>query len=200
MIYCLNCGKGIPDDSKFCTFCGTPTAVVDPKQPNLATAASHKAVDVSRTHTTRKTYNEFYKDPAFWGSLIVIVAFFLPFLSTDSASLFDVVKMEYDSDKLVLLWLIFPVAGLFMLLHSLKVLPGFIAIFFSFLAMVALIYWGYVMLNDRVNYFGTDDIAIVIKNIGLGLWLTALGTLLLLFHKRHTKVEIHNTKVIDRTL
>ena len=200
MIYCLNCGKGIPDDSKFCTFCGTPTAVVDPKQPNLATSPSHKPVDVSRTHTTRKTYNEFYKDPAFWGSLIVLIGFFLPFLSSNSASLFDVVQLEYGEDKLVLLWLIFPVAGLFMLLHSLKLLPGFLAIFFSFLAMIALIYWGYVMFSDRAKYFGSEDISTVIKTVGVGLWLTALGTILLLFHKRHTKVEVHNTKVIDRTL
>lgn len=200
MIYCLNCGKGIPDDSKFCTFCGTPTAVVDPKQPNLATAPSHKPVDVSRTHTTTKRVNEFYKDPAFWGSLIVIAGFFLPFLSNDSASLFDVVQRTADTDKLVLLWLIFPIAGLFMLLHSLKVVPGVFAIFFSFLAMIALIYWVYIIFNNRVEYFGTEDMATAVKTVGIGLWLTVLGTILLLFHKRHTKVEIHNTKIIDRNL
>ena len=200
MIYCLNCGKGIPDDSKFCTFCGTPTAVVDPKQPNLATAPTHKPVDVSRTHTVKRTVNEFYKDPAFWGSLIVLAGFFLPFLTKDSASLFDVVQRTASTDKLVLLWLIFPVAGLFMLLHSLRLLPGILAIFFSFLAVIALIYWGYVMLNERVNYFGSDDMATVIKSIGIGLWLTVLGTILLLFHKRHTKVEINNTRIIDRNL
>jgi hypothetical protein len=31
MIYCLNCGKGIPDQSKFCTFCGAATATADTK-------------------------------------------------------------------------------------------------------------------------------------------------------------------------
>ena len=41
MIYCLSCGKAIPADSKFCTFCGAPAPVVDPKQPNLATASSN---------------------------------------------------------------------------------------------------------------------------------------------------------------
>ena len=144
--------------------------------------------------------NEFYKDPAFWGSLILLIGFFLPFLSNNSASLFDVVQTQSATDKLVLLWLIFPIAGLFMLLHSLNVVPGFLAIFFSFLAVIALIYWGYVMFSDRLKYFGSDDIATVIKTVGIGLWLTALGTILLLFHKRHTKVEVHNTKIIDRNL
>ena len=78
MIYCLSCGKSIPDDSKFCTFCGTPTPVVDPKQPNLATASTNKPIDVSRTQTVRKTSNEFYKDPGFWGGILVIAGFFLP--------------------------------------------------------------------------------------------------------------------------
>ena len=87
-----------------------------------------------------------------------------------------------------------------MLLHSLGVLPGFLAIFFSFLAVIALAYWGYVMFNDRVKYFGSEDISTAIKTVGIGLWLTILGTILLLFHKRHTKVEVNNTRVIDRNL
>ena len=135
MIYCLSCGKSIPDDSKFCTFCGAPTPVVDPKQPNLATASTSKPIDVSRTQTVRKTSNEFYKDPGFWGGILVIAGFFLPFFPNNSASLYQIVQAEAAADKIVLLWLIFPVAGLFMLLHSLRVMPGVIAIFFSFLLL-----------------------------------------------------------------
>ncbi|HEY8688222.1 MAG TPA: zinc-ribbon domain-containing protein [Chitinophagaceae bacterium] len=37
MIYCLNCGKGIPDQSKFCTFCGTPVKAADVQQPESNT-------------------------------------------------------------------------------------------------------------------------------------------------------------------
>ena len=37
MIYCLNCGKGIPDQSKFCTFCGTAIATADAKLPETNT-------------------------------------------------------------------------------------------------------------------------------------------------------------------
>lgn len=200
MIYCLSCGKGIPDDSKFCTFCGAPAPVVDPKQPNLAKASSNKPLDVSRTETSRKTINEFYKDAGFWGGILVLAGFFLPFFSNNSASIFDAVQAEESTDKIVLLWLIFPVAGLFMLLHSLRAMSGIIAIFFSFLAIIALIYWGYVMLSDGTKYFGSADVFTIIKTIGIGLWATALGTILLLFHKRHTKVEVHKTKIIDRNL
>ena len=35
MIYCLNCGKGIPDQSKFCTFCGTPIKTADVPQSEV---------------------------------------------------------------------------------------------------------------------------------------------------------------------
>jgi uncharacterized membrane protein YvbJ len=62
MIYCLSCGKEIPSDSKFCTFCGAPTPTVDPKQPNIATASKQKPVDVSKTETSRMS---FIKMPAF---------------------------------------------------------------------------------------------------------------------------------------
>ena len=200
MIYCLSCGKEIPSDSKFCTFCGAPTPTVDPRQPNLATASTQKPVDVSRTETSRKTINEFYKDAGFWGGLLVLAGFFLPFFSNNSASIFDAVQAEAPVDKIVLLWLIFPISGLFMLLHSLRAMPGILAIFFSFLAVVALIYWGYIMFSERTKYFGSEDISAIIKTVGIGLWATAVGTLLLLFHNRHTRVEIQKTKIIDRNL
>ena len=200
MIYCLSCGKEIPSDSKFCTFCGTPTPTVDPKQPNLATASTNKPIDVSRTETSRKTINEFYKDAGFWGGLLVLAGFFLPFFSNNSASIFDAVQAEAPADKIVLLWLIFPISGLFMLLHSLRIMQGILAIFFSFLAVIALIYWGYIMLSESYKYFGTADMMTIIKTVGIGLWATVLGTILLLFHNRHTRVEVHKTKIIDRNL
>ena len=200
MIYCQNCGKGIPDGSKFCTFCGTPVPVVDPEHPNLATAPQHKAIDVSRNYTTTRTINEFYKDPGFWGGLILIIGFFLPFFPHETASIYDRVCATVTEDRIVLLWLVFPLAGLFMMLHSLNILPGFLAIFFMFFALVALIYWGYRMATNSQFYFNSTDATTIIKTVGIGLWATLLGTILLLFHRRHTKVEVNRTKVIDRTL
>lgn len=201
MIYCLNCGKGIPDESKFCTFCGTPTPQVDPEQPNLATASSHKPVDVSKNYTSRKTINEFYKDAGFWGAILVLVGFFLPFFPKNSASLFDSVRAEASSNPIVLLWLVFPVAALFVLIHSLtNILPGVLATLLTILAFIALIYWGYVMMNDPNKYFDSADTSTIIKTVGIGLWTILLGTILLLFHSRHKRVEVHKTKTIDRTL
>ncbi|MGI8584045.1 MAG: zinc-ribbon domain-containing protein [Chitinophagaceae bacterium] len=250
MVYCSNCGKELPVDSKFCPSCGATTPInttnepiktepvrtepvrtepekIEPvktdrivsepvrtervvtepvrtervvTEPVTTERVVTEPVDIKRDFTTRKTINEFYKDPAFWGGIILLAGFFLPFFSMDSGSLFDAVRAEASANKIVLLWLIFPVAGLFMLLHSLNVLPGILAIFFMFLALIALIYWGYIMLNNRTQYFGSEDPTTIIKTVGIGLWATLLGTILLLFHRRHTKVEVHHTRYVDRTL
>ena len=201
MIYCLSCGKGIPEDSKFCTFCGAPTPVVDPKQPNLATTSSNKPVDVSRTDTKRKVYNEFYKDAGFWGALLVLAGFFLPFYTGDGVSLFDAVRLNATNDPAALIWLIFPITALFVLLHNLvSGWPGIVTTIFIILLLIALVLFAYVMITDPLKYFGSEDIATIIKTAGLGLWATFLGTILLLFHRKHKRVEIHKTKVIDRTL
>ena len=201
MIYCLNCGKGIPDDSKFCTFCGTPTAVVDPKHPNLATTPPHKAVDVSKNYTSRKTVNEFYKDAGFWGALLVLAGFFLPFFSMSGNSLFEAVQANASSDPIVLVWLIFPIAALAVILHNfVPGWPGAFTTVFIILVLLTLILFIYVVSKDPAKYFNTTEASIIIKTAGIGMWATLLGTILLLFHNRHTKVEVHKTKVIDRTL
>ncbi|MDQ6755425.1 MAG: zinc ribbon domain-containing protein [Bacteroidota bacterium] len=209
MVYCSHCGKEIPSDSKFCPSCGAAAPVIvnqpveterEVTQPVRKESVVTEPAGVKKDIVTRKTINEFYKDSGFWGGLLLIAGFFLPFFSHNGASLYDSVSAEAATDKIVLLWLIFPVAGLFMFLHSLQILPGVLAIFFTFFALIALIYWGYVMLNDRTRYFGTDEIFSVIKTVGVGLWAILLGTILLLFHRRHTKVVVHHTKYVDRNL
>jgi hypothetical protein len=221
MIYCSNCGKELPVDSKFCPSCGTTvtSAVNTTNEPVITEHVSEpvrtervvsepirtervvtQPADVRKDLITRKTINEFYKDSGFWGGLLLLAGFFLPFFSMNSGSLFDAVQAQASTDKIVLLWLIFPVAGLFMLLHSLDIFSGFLAIFFTFLAFIALIYWGYIMLNDRQTFFGSTEAFTIMKTVGLGLWATLLGTILLLFHRRHTKVIVNTTKYVDRTV
>ena len=200
MIYCLSCGKSIPEDSKFCTFCGAPTPVVNPKQPNVAKASPEKPVDVSTTHTKKKTYNEFYKDAGFYGGIIVLAGFFMPFYSMDSMSLFDAVQTNAADNPAVLMWLIFPVAGLVVILHSLvKGWPGLITTIIIGIALLALVLFGYVLMKDPVKYFATDSLSEIAKTVGYGFWMTLVGTVLLFFHRRQRRVEIHKTKIIDRT-
>src|SRR5437588_12308072 len=102
MVYCQNCGKAVPDGSVYCTFCGTPVAVIDPAQPNLAKAPGNKPVDVSKTEVKRKTINEFYKDIGFWGAVITLAGFFLPYYSQTNYSLFDSVQDGASSQPEVL--------------------------------------------------------------------------------------------------
>lgn len=218
MIYCSNCGKELPANSKFCPSCGaTVSATAHTTEPVRTERVSEpvrteRVVEPTRTNrvvtepvdrkdlVTRRTINEFYKDAGFWGGLLLIAGFFLPFFTNDTGSLFDAVQAEAATDKIVLLWLIFPLAGLFMMLHSLRVLPGFLAIFFTFFAFIALIYWGYVMFTNTQKYFGATETFAIVKNVGIGLWATLLGTLLLLFHRQHTLVHVNRTKYVDRTV
>jgi hypothetical protein len=158
-------------------------------------------VDINRNYNTTKTVNEFYKDAGFWGSLLVLAGFFLPFFSMNGASLFDTVQAKSATETTVLIWLAFPAAALVVLLHSLvSGWPNIITTLFIILALIAAGMLVYVIVKDPVKYFGSADIQTILKTAGLGLWLTLLGTLLLLFHNKKKKVEVHRTKVFDRTI
>ena len=70
MIYCSNCGKTIPDESKFCTFCGTAIAVVDPQKP-VAETHAHEPLQTAAPNTASGTKNAFYTNAGFWGALLL---------------------------------------------------------------------------------------------------------------------------------
>jgi len=200
MVYCQSCGKAVPDGSKLCTFCGAPVPVIDPGQPNVAKDPGNKPVDVSTTEVKRKTINEFYKDIGFWGAIITLAGFFLPFFAQSDLSLFDSVQASASSDPEVLMWVIFPLTAVVILLHNF--VPGWpriITTIFIFLVIITLALFTYVIVKEPQKYFGTDDISSILKIAGTGLYATLIGTILMLFHKRHRRVEIHKTKIIDRT-
>ena len=121
MVYCTNCGKELPIDSKFCPSCGATTPgtskinepiSTEPErtepirtepviiQPVRTERVVQQPVDINRNFTTSKTINEFYKDPGFWGGLILLAGFFLPFFSMNTGSLFDAVRAIFPFSSL----------------------------------------------------------------------------------------------------
>src|SRR5450759_5251190 len=125
MIYCTHCGKEILADSQYCPFCGahvdvvnktvtepvkTEQVVTEPvktervvTEPVRTERIVTQTADVRKDFTTRKTINEFYKDAGFWGGILLLAGFFLPFFSMNTGSLFDAIRVEASTDKIVLL-------------------------------------------------------------------------------------------------
>src|SRR5438045_3081587 len=77
MIYCSSCGKAVPDGSNFCTFCGAAIAVIDPQKPTMVTPSPEPRQAVATNTMAGK--NAFYTNVGFWGALLLLAGFFLPF-------------------------------------------------------------------------------------------------------------------------
>lgn len=239
MIYCLNCGKGIPDQSKFCTFCGTPTAQVDPQNPGVATPYTTSQPDIPveqqpvnpvppppqfrstpppppqqfvtpnyqagqqqqyvaptpaqqyvRTQPVT-TKNEFYKNVGFWGALLTVIGFFLPYVNGYDFSFYYLVS-DLAADKPELyLYLIFPVSGAVLLIQALTgILPRFIVVIFKVLPILMLALFTLGISNNSSSFgFMGNDVGSVLKNIGIGLYMIVIGSILMLFfHTTKKKV------------
>ena len=116
MIYCSNCGKSIPADSKFCTFCGAevPAIITDKLAPKTVK---------SRPYIFADHRGDFIRSAGFWGSLLVLAGFFLPWVhnATNTSGL-DIVMNGHKFEKFTLL--IFPVCALRIIpLTPLTILP-----------------------------------------------------------------------------
>lgn len=209
MIFCPNCGKGIPDESKFCTFCGTPTPVVDPAKPNLATPPPtfRQPVDVSSaTAYNASPKNEFYKNTGFWGGILILVSTILPWVSIsgdifdfDSPNLlnlfylgFDLSGSSADAQTGVIVWEIalglILLCALLIVIDSLadflsKGLAKFIKIL-PFIVAVLMMLLLFIGLKDKLD---SDEYASKLQSVGIGVWLTLLGTILLLFYSKRKK-------------
>lgn len=243
MIYCLNCGKGIPDQSKFCTFCGTATARIDPQNPNTAiqttdnsTPAAQQPVSpppvqpvtpvpsqpyvnptpqqpfvnpappqqqyvnpaqpvyqqqyAAPVHNAGAGKNEFYKNAGFWGAVLVFIGFFLPYVSAIDASFYYLVSDFASQQPSLYLYLIFPVCGGLLILHGLTgIFPKAVVNILKILPllMVGLLILGASKSESSFAFMGSD-IETILSNIGIGLYMILIGTILILFF-RTTKVK-----------
>jgi hypothetical protein len=186
LIYCSNCGKSIPVESKFCTFCGTAIPTIA-NGKNFGTRKKH-------VYTFSNRPSEFIKSSGFWGSLLVLTGFFLPWIQDiNRASGLNIITMEYSLGKLVLL--IFPLCALFILIDTISsFLPSGAAIFFKILpfillvVLIALLITGSKQKGANVLGMNISDMQSTLKFTGIGLWATIVGSILMLFHKRFKKV------------
>ena len=176
MIYCLNCGKGIPDTSKFCTFCGTAIKSADTQQPDNTPPVSEQFVNPTPPEqqfvpptpppqqfvpttpppqqfvnptpppppphaspqqpfvqqyagTTGVMKNEFYKNAGFWGAVLTLIGFFLPYVTGYDVSFYYLVTDLAPDKPELYLYAVFPVcAGILILQSFTGVLPKFLVV------------------------------------------------------------------------
>lgn len=233
MIYCSNCGKGIPDQSKFCTFCGTAIRIADVQQPEINTPSEQQYVPPTpppqqfinptpaeqqyvpptptpipqqyvnpapplaqqfahATHTsTTGAKNEFYKNVGFWGAVITLVGFFLPYVNGYDVSFYYLVSDIAPEKPELYLYLIFPVSAAILIIQGLTgILPNFLVVIFKILPLLMLVLFA-VGISKNSSEFGFmgDDIGSILSKIGIGLYMTVIGTVLMLFF-RTTKTRM----------
>jgi hypothetical protein len=202
MIYCPSCGKSIPADSKFCTFCG---ALIPPVEVSKI-VEKEKVVPAVETKTVSRerivgdgrplyTPANFITSMGFWGSTLVLGGFFLPWVrDTVGMSGYQMFRTNPETWRYILL--LFPLSAFIILIQSLTgALPAGMSGFFKFVPFLLLIAFVAIMAfgasdDSNAKKYGLDfrDLAILFKMIGIGLWATIVGALLMLFHKKYMRV------------
>lgn len=209
MIYCLNCGKGIPDQSKFCTFCGTAIAVqtdqsnvpsqttppaqqyVNPAPPLQQTVYTNPPVQQYVTPQPVTTKNEFYKNAGFWGAVLAFVGFFLPYVNGVDVSFYYLVSDLAPDKPELYMYLVFPIAGAILIIQGLTgMLPSILVAVAKIvpLLLLVLLIVGATQSDSGLGFMGSD-FGTILSNIGIGLYMTVIGTILMLFFKT-TKARV----------
>ena len=183
MIYCSNCGKAVPDESKFCTFCGAAIAVIDPQKPTIATPSTEP-----RPPATANTFvgkNAFYTNAGFWGALLLMAGFFLPFyheaVDNTDYSLSQMASNRGSSAGVYLFYL-YPVAAFILIIQGLIYpFPAVVANIFKILPLLLLVFcFGAIAREgDTGNSLGQ-----FFKAGRIGMYAILLGSILVLFFRR----------------
>jgi hypothetical protein len=129
----------------------------------------------------------------------LILGFFLPWIASfvGNLSAFDFILYTYkdyfndvsenDVSDLVLILLIFPISGLIVLISNLSRNPNLNArTIFSVLPVITLIIFFIWLDSEKSGVFYWDFEDFSLKGIGLGLWLTLIGSILLPFGLKKT--------------
>jgi hypothetical protein len=222
MIYCTNCGKAIPQESRFCTFCGASVPVVDPEKPNVANpsrvnppnlqgssaAPNYRSASTQTVTTSTDGKLEFYKNPGFYGALLLLIGFFLPWFSgATEVTGFSLLQFYLESGMsgaiiFIVVLMVLPLIGaVVVLIQSFSgALSGVSGLFkwLSFLSLAFFLTLLAIGLSDRSdNSLGIDigDAESIVTAVGIGLWLSLVGCLIMLFNKRHHQSVSTNPRV-----
>ncbi len=187
MIYCSKCGKSIPADSKFCVFCGAAVPAIISDKATTQTIRS-------RPYAFTDHRKDFIRSAGFWGSLIVLAGFFLPWIhNPTNASGLDLVINGHKLGKFALL--VFPLCALFILIDSFtNFLPSGAAMLFKVLPFLLLITMTVlILMGNKQHAINTSGLTInnfekLVKNIGIGMWLILIGAIIMLAHKKYKRV------------
>ena len=143
--------------------------------------------------------NEFYKNVGFWGAVITLVGFFLPYENINYLSLYNLI-IEYSRESTAMyLYLIFPVSAIILIIQALSgALPKFLIVIFKILPVLLLILVlaaiaiiGSSFLNKGYQ-LNNNDIGFALSSIGVGVYMTIVGIILMLFFR--------TTKVVSKTI
>ena len=161
-----------------------PPQYINPTQPYVQqyAATTSKGVVVAK--------NEFYKNAGFWGAVFVFIGFFLPFVNGSDASFYYLVSDLAPGKPELYLYLVFPVCSAVLIIQGLTgVIPKFLVVICKFLPLLLLILLiaGASQAGGNFSFMG-DDVGTILKNIGVGLYMTVVGTILMLFFKT-TKIK-----------
>ena len=185
MIYCSNCGKAVPDESKFCTFCGAVIPVIDPQKPTVATPSPEPRPPVVANSSGAK--NAFYTNPGFWGALILLAGFFLPFyhevIDNTDPSLSQMANNRGSSAG-VLLFYLYPIAASVLIIQGfIHCFPPVVANIFKILPLLLLVFcFGAVAREGNTE----NSLSQFFKAGRIGMYAILLGSILVLFFRRKT--------------
>jgi hypothetical protein len=200
MIFCSNCGKPIPDENKFCSNCGAPRPVAEtPKQdpveakqpvassPVSAAPTAAQAVVQNTAPKSSVNPNLFLTNAGFWGAVLLLIGFFLPFYKAyidTNLSDISLATMAGGGDNTagrILLYLL-PVSAIILIIQAfIYPFPPIIANIAKILPLLLMVFaLGAIMREDETG----KSVGTFFEIAQIGVYLTLLGALLMLFFRR----------------
>ena len=183
MIYCLNCGKAVPDESKFCIYCGTAIPSIDPQKTEVKTTVTESRQEPSVQTPPPKI--DFYSNVGFWGAVILLGAFFLPFytsVESGDLSLYQMVSSRDQNSAGMFLLLLFPISAIVLILQGLlNIFPPLMANIFKLLPLLLLIFCLGAFLREENT---SASFSQFMKVAAIGVYATLAGAILVLFFRR----------------